>query len=230
VSSSVDFTATADVEAVGLRGIYFLLTDVEIPRDGSRIDDLVAQAEDEVRASWTPDRLAEDPVLLGFQTLHDRVGRGGRKNVASPTSLIEALIAGGALPRVNVLVDLYNVISIKSRLALGAHDTARIDGNVTLRLTRGDEVFIPLGRDKPRGIGPGEYAYIDDANDVLCRMETRQVEKTKVTTDTTSCFYIVQGNDATELSYIESAAEDLIGLTQQHCGGTVSAFWRVGVT
>jgi len=45
------------------------------------------------------------------------------------------------------------------------------------------------------------------------------VEKTKVTENTTSCFYIVQGNKATPSPYILKTAKELIALTIKFCGG-----------
>ncbi|WP_396133041.1 phenylalanine--tRNA ligase beta subunit-related protein [Faecalibacillus faecis] len=35
----------------------------------------------------------------------------------------------------NPLVDLYNLISMDTKLALGAHDLDKTEGNITLRLT-----------------------------------------------------------------------------------------------
>jgi len=86
-------------------------------------------------------------------------------------------------------------------------------------LTNGKEGFWPLGASKPKPVGPDEYSYIDDDNDIICRLEVRQVEKTKITTGTTECFYIVQGNSATDEEYIRAATEDLIALTKRFCGG-----------
>jgi DNA/RNA-binding domain of Phe-tRNA-synthetase-like protein len=50
-------------------------------------------------------------------------------------------------------------------------------------------------------------------------LDSRQVEKTKVTLETTDCFYIIQGNTATSEESISRCAERLIQLTQKYCGG-----------
>ncbi|WP_096232156.1 hypothetical protein [Thermoanaerobacterium sp. RBIITD] len=82
-----------------------------------------------------------------------------------------------------------------------------------------DENYIPIGQDEPKPVKAGEYAYVDDANDIICRLEIRQVEKTKVTLDTKNCFYILQGNRATSKEYLEEAANRLINLTKRFLGG-----------
>jgi DNA/RNA-binding domain of Phe-tRNA-synthetase-like protein len=129
------------------------------------------------------------------------------------------LISKRTIPRINLLVDIYNLISIKYGLALGAHDLSKIDGNVTLRLTRGDEIFFPLGQSDPKLIPKGDYSYIDDSNEIICHLEVRQVEKTKITLNTSDAFFIVQGNENTSDDYLNLATQDLINLIKENCGG-----------
>jgi DNA/RNA-binding domain of Phe-tRNA-synthetase-like protein len=86
-------------------------------------------------------------------------------------------------------------------------------------MTTGEEGFLPLGSAEPRPVRPGGYAYVDDANDVICLLEVKQVEKTKVTVDTTDCLFILQGNAQTRHEDILQAAERLIALVQKYCGG-----------
>ena len=64
-----------------------------------------------------------------------------------------------------------------------------------------------------------EYSYCDDANEVLCRLEIRQVEKTKVDEEAQNVFYIVQGNDATPDELLRETAQRIIDLTTRYCGG-----------
>lgn len=150
-----------------------------------------------------------DPILEGFNILHDNFGVKRRKNLAASVNLAKLLVKHGDLPQVNPLVDLYNIISLESKLALGAHDLARIEGNFTLRLTDGSERFVPLGQEEPKPVAPGEYCYCDDANEVLCRLEVRQVNKTAVTRDTRGAAFIVQGNGATTEEYLLEWADAL---------------------
>ena len=37
------------------------------------------------------------------------------------------------------------LVSIETRLSLGAHDIERVHGDISLRLAKGDEYFVPLG-------------------------------------------------------------------------------------
>ena len=167
-----------------------------------------------------------DSILQGFWDLHIAVDRAGKKNMASPENLLRLIADRGSFPSINLLVDIYNYISVKSRVALGAHDCASVEGDVTLRLTDGSETFWPIGYSKPKGVSAGEYAYIDDGNEVICRMEVRQCEKSKVSLETTESFYIVQGNAETSIDFVRQTAQNLIELTQKYCGGELVGMYE----
>ena len=97
--------------------------------------------------------------------------------------LLKNLLKKQEFHKINPLVDLYNLISMDTKLALGAHDLDKIEGNITLRLTQGNENYIPLGSEEAKEVKAGIYSYIDDANDIICYSEIRQVDKTKVTNE-----------------------------------------------
>ena len=161
----------------------------------------------------------QDPILEGFNLLHDHTGVKTRKNIPASENLIKLLQKHGSLTYINKVVDIYNLISLDSKLALGAHNIDRVSGNVTLRFTDGTERFVPLGQTEPVAINPHEYSYIDDSNEVLCRLEIRQVQKTLVDETARNVFYIVQGNDATSDELLHQTAQKIIDLTTQYCGG-----------
>ncbi len=161
----------------------------------------------------------DDPILEGFNILHDRTGVKRRKNIPASENLIKLLKKNRGMFYINQAVDIYNLISLESKLALGAHNIDRVEGNVTLRFTDGSERFVPIGQSEPIPVAAHEYSYCDDANEVLCRLEIRQVEKTKVDEEAQNVFYIVQGNDAAPDELLWETAQRIIDLTKRYCGG-----------
>ena len=87
--------------------------------------------------------------------------------------LLKNLLKKQEFHKINPLVDLYNLISMDTKLALGAHDLDKIEGNITLRLTQGNGNYIPLGSEEAKEVKAGIYSYIDDANDIICYSEIR---------------------------------------------------------
>ena len=161
-----------------------------------------------------------DPILEGFNLLHDKTGVKRRKNIPASENLIKLLKKNHGMFFINQAVDIYNLISLESKLALGAHNIDRVEGDVTLRFTDGSERFVPIGQTDPIPVAPHEYCYCDDANEVLCRLEIRQVEKTKVDEEAQNVFYIVQGNDATPYDLLYETAQRILDLTTKYCGGS----------
>ena len=161
-----------------------------------------------------------DPILEGFNILHDNVGVKRRKNIPASENLIKLLLKNHGMLFINRAVDIYNIVSLETKLALGAHNIDKVSGDVTLRFTDGSEKFIPLGQEQPVPVAPHEYCYCDDDNEVLCRLEIRQVNKTRVDEQTRNIFYIVQGNKATPDSLLRDCAERIISLTEKYCGGS----------
>ena len=161
-----------------------------------------------------------DPILEGFNLLHDKTGVKRRKNIPASENLIRLLKKNHGMFFINQAVDIYNLISLESKLALGAHNIDRVEGDVTLRFTDGSERFVPIGQSEPIPVAPHEYCYCDGSNEVLCRLEIRQVEKTKVDEEARNVFYIVQGNEATPDELLYETAQKILGLTTRYCGGS----------
>jgi DNA/RNA-binding domain of Phe-tRNA-synthetase-like protein len=213
------FHVDPEVLKLGIRGTYLRMKGLKNCSADSALDGMVALTIENLLRELTPEAIETDPQLQGFRRLHDAVKRSNKKNVASPENLLALTLERRSMPRINALVDVYNLVSLESKLALGAHDVEKIAGDVHLRITDGSETFWPLGSPEKKNVAPGEYAYIDSSNEIICRLEVRQVEKTKVGLHTTDCFYIIQGSAHTSDSLLKATTQRLISLTQSVCGG-----------
>ncbi|MBQ3271703.1 MAG: hypothetical protein IJH44_00460 [Solobacterium sp.] len=214
------FIVTDEVKALGVKAMGVEISNI----DNQEItEEYIAWRQTAIRALLAfymdyDDK--NDPVFEGFYRLHEKVGVPRRKNIPACENLVKLLLKKQELYTINKAVDIYNIISMRSKLALGAHDIDRFAGTVTRRLTDGSERFVPLGADEPKPVRAGEYSYIDDSNEIICHLEIRQVEKDKVTETSRNVFYIIQGNEATTVSLLEETAEELIRMTEKFCGGT----------
>lgn len=164
--------------------------------------------------------IKNDKVIEGFYELHQEVGVPRRKNLPASENLIKLLTKRDELVSINKAVDIYNILSIESKLCLGAHDIDKVSGNVSLKITDGTEKFLPLGSEELKPINPGEYSFVDDDNDVICWLDIRQVDKTKVTEESKNVLYLIIGNKETTDQDLEKVTNDLIDLTTKFAGGT----------
>lgn len=163
--------------------------------------------------------IKSDPIIEGFYELHQEVGVPRRKNLPASENLIRLLTKREELISINKAVDIYNILSIESKLCLGAHDIDKVDGNVTLKITDGTEKFLPLGSEELKPVKAGEYSFVDDNNDVVCWLDIRQVDKTKVTEDSKNVLYLIIGNKETKDEELEKVTNDLISLTTKFASG-----------
>lgn len=222
----LNFTVSSDVKQIGVRVMAARLVGLQNRSSLPEFDRYKSQLAYRLRAERDPSYIKTDEVFEGFRELHSRIGLSRQAQPAASEALLRLLLRKGVIPTVNLLVDIYNCVSIETRLALGAHDVDRFEGNVVLRLTNGTESFQPLGASESEMVKAGEYSYIEECtNTVICRLECKQVEKTKVTESTTDCFYILQGNARTPHESLHAALNELVELTTQFCGGSVAQVW-----
>lgn len=222
---SFDFSVSSEVLALGARVAGLLVDNLNnaVPNPG--VEAYRSHITEALKSQLSREFIKLDPVLSGFRNLHNKIGRSNRRFPAASEALVDLFVSKGIVPVINPVVDIYNLVSLETRLSLGAHDTEKIHGNITLRFTNGSERFIPLGAAAPVQVNAGEYCYIDDSNEILCRLEHKQVEKTKITGETRSVFFIIQGNTETSRELLERSCKQLADLLKEHCGGMVQRAW-----
>jgi DNA/RNA-binding domain of Phe-tRNA-synthetase-like protein len=230
-----DFHFDEVLRGRGVTGAYSLLLGIDQSRTqpdeiAAFVDGVIAG----VRERAVRDLITADPVYAGFRELHKSFEVPTRKLLSAAETLIRYVEKRGDIPRIGPLVDVYNAVSLETKLSLGAHDLDIVTGGISVRLTTGAERYHPVGAAEPEPVRPGEYGYIDGGGtdgggtdgEVICRLEVRQSEKTKVTPATRNVFLIVQGNAATPPADVQAGHDRLIGLLQRFFGGEAVTLYR----
>ena len=225
-AQNISFSITSDVTALGIKCAVFSISNLSNQLKHPKFEEYKTKIYNDLKSNYSKTFLSQDPTLLGFEISHKKIGSSNQKLIASPQSLISILLRKGSLPCINLLVDIYNCISIESRLSLGAHDIDKLQNNVTLRIADGTEKFIPLGKSKAEKVSAGEYCYIDGNDTVICRLECRQADATKISLNTKNALVIVQGNENTSGEYINGVMKRLIDLITSYCGGSATILWQ----
>ena len=185
---------------------------VELQRD-------IAAAEAECRARWAGTELSAIPGVAAWRSAYKGFGIKRTSYRSSVERLIKRVLAGQALPEINALVDLYNMVSLESGLCLGCDDLDKTSGDLVFRFSREGDTFIDMGaetdedpNDPPKD---GEVVYAD-ARHVLCRRwNWRQDARTASNLETKRAVLTVQSNG---VGSVEAAAQRLAQLIARECG------------
>lgn len=212
------FDFDPQVARLGVTGTYFILRDVRVPEANAEFAAFRATTLARVLRQL-PDDPKRDPAISDLLQLRDTLPQRRSLPIPSSLYLVDYARRRGNIPAVNVLVDIYNLVSLEYRLAIGAHDIANVHTPIRLTITKGTERFVPIGADESKPVVTGVYAYVDAANDVICYLEARQVAKSRIQMTTRDCFYIVQGGANLPADIYARAVSDLLRFTTMWCGG-----------
>jgi DNA/RNA-binding domain of Phe-tRNA-synthetase-like protein len=217
----VSFIVAEECTRLGLRAGAVVFRGVRVAGRPEGLRAEVAAEVEAVRARFADAAAVRSaPEVVAFAEILRKVGVNPRKDQPSVERLLTFALRRGDLPAVNSLVDAYNLMSLRHRCSLGAHDLDRIACPVSLRLLTGGETFTPLGEDRPAAVTPGEYGYVDAAGRVLCRLDVRQAEFSKVTERSRNVLLIVEGTAAHPPDVLRRAFDEAIEQVTRHCGGT----------
>ncbi|MGD0642663.1 MAG: phenylalanine--tRNA ligase beta subunit-related protein [Roseiarcus sp.] len=176
--------------------------------------------EAECRRRWGGVELSAIPGVAAWRAAYKGFGIKRTSYRSSVERLIKRVLAGGALPPVNPLVDLYNAVSLQSGLCLGCDDLDRIEGDLAFRFSRPGDSFVDMGAEAgedpsdPPKVGEVVYA---DSRHVLCRRwNWRQDARTAVSTRTRRAALTVQSNGVGD---VEEAAARIVALIERECLG-----------
>jgi DNA/RNA-binding domain of Phe-tRNA-synthetase-like protein len=179
----------------------------------------IAAAETACRTRWGGIELSAIPEVAAWRVAYKGFGIKRTSYRSSAERLIKRVLAGQALPEINALVDLYNMISLETGLCLGCDDLDKTTGDLVFRFSRPGDSFIDMGAeagevsdDPPKD---GEVVYADGRH-VLCRRwNWRQDARTASSLEARRAVLTVQSNG---VGNVETAARRVAGLIGRECG------------
>ena len=183
--------------------------DVDPSQIAAIADNLIQQAIDSARAA---DEVAGH--VLRWQDAYRDFGVKPRVARSSVDALLRRAGSDNGLPRINVLVDAYNAISILHRVPIGGEDLDRYDGPARLLLASGDEAFHTTSHGEPviEQPEPGEPVWVDDTGVTCRRWNWRQTTRTALGPSTRRVGFIIDSLDAPHHRGAQAAADQLAAL------------------
>lgn len=183
--------------------------DIDASQIAATADGLFHQAIDAARAADEVDGHA-----LCWQDAYRGFGVKPRVARSSVDALLRRAASDNGLPRINVLVDVYNAISILHRVPIGGEDLDHYAGPARLLLASGDEPFHTASHGEPivERPEPGEPIWVDDTVTTCRRWNWRQTSRTAIDPHTRRVGFIIDSLDAPDHHGARLAAHQLAEL------------------
>ena len=119
---------------------------------------------------------AKHPVNQGYRDSITAVGRSAKKNPPTAIALIQNVKRRGSLPNINSIVDIYNVETLRSFLAIGGHDFDKIDEEICFTVSKKEDVFYPILAPE-KFVAETDYVY-KDKKGIMAWIDVRDGETT----------------------------------------------------
>ena len=108
--------------------------------------EIEAAAED-IKQRYELLEINQRPAIAGTRHLYKALGKDPSRYRVSSEALCRRIIRGLGIYRLTTLIDVVNLVSIKSGYAISGLDGDRIEGNtLTMSVGRADDVYNGIGR------------------------------------------------------------------------------------
>lgn len=160
------------------------------------------------------------PEIGAWRVIYKKFGSDPKDHRSSIESLLRRARAGNKpLPIINPLVDLYNYISLKYHLPIGAEDLDKIEGLVELAFADGTEGGVCIGSSEDETCYKGEVIYRDKKGFLCRRWNWREADRTKIDHETTRAIVVIER--VAEVP--EKTLSDALNELTQHLNSLLSA-------
>lgn len=169
-------------------------------------DDIESFCED-FKTTTQMEEINKRPAIYATREAYKKLGKDPNRYRPSAEALCRRILKDMPLYKTNTLVDLINLVSLKTGYSIGGFDADKIQGNIELGVGTSDDVFegigrgllniegLPVYRDEKGGIGT----------------PTSDEERTKLTLETTHLLMIINGfSGEIELREATEYAVDLL--------------------
>jgi len=170
------------------------------------------------RQTYALESLKDEPWLRAYRDFFWRVGVDPTKVRPAAEALLRRVIQGKPIPRINALVDAYNLASMETRIALAAFDASRIRGELRMRRAVAGEMFFGIGMETPVTLRGVEVVCEDDRG-LVAIYPYRDADAGKVTLETTDVLFLACGVPGIPEDALRESSRVTGDLVTRFCGG-----------
>lgn len=119
---------------------------VKVTTDSDKLWEVINQHIKQVEESTTVEAIRNKPTISSSKDAYRKLGKDPNRYRLSAESLLRRIVNGKGLYKINNVVDLLNLASIKSGFSIGGYNADKIVGSIKMGLGKIDEVYQGIGR------------------------------------------------------------------------------------
>lgn len=166
---------------------------VNTPSDEALWEEIAAE-EESLRLSMRMEEIARRIPIYETRQAYKKLGKDPNRYRPSAEALCRRILKGYPLYKIDTLVDLINLVSIRTGYSIGGFDAGKIKGDLILGVGKADELFTGIGRGSLNI--EGLPVYRDERGGI--GTPTSDEERTKIDLSTTKLLMIINGYSGEE--------------------------------
>jgi len=208
-------------EFPGLAALLFAINEVHVEKSSDDLEKFKAESCRKFRSSYSLETLKDVPALRAYRDFFWRVGIDPTKTRPASEALLRRVLQGKDLPRINTLVDSYNIASMETHVPLAVFDSAKVEGDMVMRMAVAGEKFHGIGMTAEETL-TGKEVVVQDDRMLIAVYPYRDADFSKVMTETRDVSIMVCGVPGIDLSRLDEAKRLSAEYITRFCGGKVS--------
>ena len=205
-----------------LRIVVLIGRGIDNKDKGEELEEFKQQKLQEFLKKYSLEDIKNHPYIQIWRQTYKSFGTNPKKKTPTAEAFLTRVIKSGRLPRINPVVDLYLLVELEFFLPIGGYDLDKVEGEITLRYSKGGEKFVPLGSDKTEETYPGEIVYADQSKILTRRWNYKDTELAKITPSSQNIILMSEAPTADILiAHLEKLLTTLKSYIQNFCGGEI---------
>ena len=143
----------------------------------------------QIKASYALEEINKRPEIAATRKIYKALGKDPNRYRPSAEALCRRILRDIPIYKVSTLVDIINLVSIRSGFSIGGFDRDKIQGNIELGAGTSKDEFEAIGRGLLNV--EGLPLYRDEAGGI--GTPTSDNERTKISGNTTQLLMIING-------------------------------------
>ncbi len=177
-----------------------------------------------VQQHLSTETLSQHPYILAWRETYRRFGTKPKDHRPTAEALLRRILRDEGMPTISKAVDLYLAVEAEFYLPIGGYDLEKVEGDITLRLSPGDEPFTPIGALKPEEMTySGEVVYADSRKILTRRWNYRDCDAAKITQESHDIALFCEATvPEIPTDHLVKCTNQLADYLQRFCGGSIS--------